>query len=116
MNSYLAELADICGIKKHLPTHTGRHTFATSVALTDGVSIENVAKMLGHSNTNMTRHYAHVLDKSIMRDMEAVNEKIKAEQGESNISTQNENPASLYMPMSRACILHHTGAKRRTIL
>ena len=49
MNSYLHELADVCGICKQLTTHTGRHTFATSVALANGVSIENVAKMLGHS-------------------------------------------------------------------
>jgi hypothetical protein len=55
--------------------HTGRHSFATSVALANGVSIENVAKMLGHSDTKMTRHYARVLDKSIMRDMQIVNGK-----------------------------------------
>ncbi len=75
MNAYLAELADICGIKKHLTTHMARHSFATSVALANGVSIENVAKMLGHSDTKMTRHYARVLDKSIMRDMAVVNGK-----------------------------------------
>lgn len=75
MNAYLKELAAICGINKEVTTLTGRHTFATSVALANGVSIENVAKMLGHSNTNMTRHYARVLDKSIKRDMDIVNEK-----------------------------------------
>jgi hypothetical protein len=69
MNAYLRELADICGVKKHLTTHLSRHTFATSVALANGVSIENIAKMLGHSSTNMTRHYARVLDKSIMAIM-----------------------------------------------
>jgi hypothetical protein len=73
MNAYLAELADICGITKRISSHTGRHSFATSVALATGVSIENVAKMLGHSDTKMTRHYARVLDKSIMRDMTVVN-------------------------------------------
>ena len=75
MNAYLKELADICGITKQISTHTGRHSFATSVALANNVSIENVAKMLGHSDTKMTRHYAKVLDKSIMRDMERVNVK-----------------------------------------
>ena len=74
-NAYLKELAVICGITKEISTHTGRHSFATSVALANGVSIENVAKMLGHSNTNMTRHYAKVLDKSIKRDMALVNGK-----------------------------------------
>ncbi len=73
MNAYLAEIADICGITKKISSHTGRHSFATSVALANGVSIENVAKMLGHSDTKMTRHYARVLDKSIMRDMQVVN-------------------------------------------
>lgn len=71
MNSYLKELADICGIRKNLSTHTARHTFAT-LTLASGASIENVAKMLGHANTNMTRHYARILDSSIMRDMQAV--------------------------------------------
>lgn len=74
-NAYLKELAAICGINKEVSAHTGRHSFATSVALANGVSIENVAKMLGHSNTNMTRHYARVLDKSIKRDMALVNSK-----------------------------------------
>ena len=69
MNAYLKEIADICGIHKVITTHTARHTFATSVALANNVSIENVAKMLGHSDTKMTRHYARVLDKSILRDM-----------------------------------------------
>jgi integrase len=75
MNAYLIELADICGITKKISSHTGRHSFDTSVALANGVSIENVAKMLGHSDTKMTRHYARVLDKSIMRDMQVVNGK-----------------------------------------
>ncbi len=74
-NAYLKELAVVCGINKEISAHTGRHSFATSVALANGVSIENVAKMLGHSNTNMTRHYARVLDKSIKRDMALVNGK-----------------------------------------
>ncbi|MDR0232665.1 MAG: site-specific integrase [Dysgonamonadaceae bacterium] len=75
MNMYLKELVAICGINKEISSHSGRHTFATSVALANGVSIENVAKMLGHSNTNMTRHYARVLDKSIKQDMDLVNGK-----------------------------------------
>ena len=73
MNSYLKELADICGIPKNLSTHCARHTFAT-LALASGATIDNVAKMLGHANVNMTRRYAKVLDSSIMRDMEAVAE------------------------------------------
>ena len=71
-NSYLKEIADLCNIQKKLTTHTARHSYATSVCLANGVSIENVAKMLGHSNIKMTQHYAKVLDRSIMKDMRNV--------------------------------------------
>jgi site-specific recombinase XerD len=69
MNAYLKEIADLCGINKKLTTHVGRHTCATVVMLANQVSMENVAKILRHSNTKMTQHYAKVLDSSIMRDM-----------------------------------------------
>ena len=72
MNAYLKEISDICVINKRLTTHCSRHTFATSVALANRVSMENVAKMLGHSSTRMTQHYAKVLDSSILRDMAKV--------------------------------------------
>lgn len=72
MNSYLKEIADICLIRKNLTTHCARHSYATSVCLANGVSLENVAKMLGHSNIKMTQHYARVLDSSILRDMNQV--------------------------------------------
>ena len=52
--------------------HCFRHSYATSVCLANGVSIENVAKMLGHSNIKMTQHYARVLDSSILKDMNNV--------------------------------------------
>ncbi len=74
MNSYLKELADVCGIKKKLTTHTGRYTFSTVVTLANNVSLENVAKMLGHTSTRMTQRYAKVLDQSILRDMQNVRE------------------------------------------
>jgi site-specific recombinase XerD len=72
MNLYLKEIANICGIEKKISSHTARHSYATSVCLANGVSLENVAKMLGHASTNVTKHYARVLDSSIMRDMENV--------------------------------------------
>ena len=62
MNLYLKEVANICGIKKSLTTHTARHTFATSVALGSGVSLEATSKMLGHSNIDMTRNYARITE------------------------------------------------------
>ena len=72
MNAYLKEIADLCGIKKRLTTHVARHTAATVVFLANEVSMENVAKILGHANIKMTQHYAKVLDSSIMRDMQKV--------------------------------------------
>lgn len=77
MNGYLKEIADLCGIKKTLTTHVARHSYATSVCLANGVSMENVAKMLGHSDTSITKHYARVLDSSILRDMKAVETALK---------------------------------------
>lgn len=69
MNAYLKEITDLCGIKKNITTHTARHIYATSVCLANGVSIENVAKMLGHSDISMTKRYTRVLDQSILNDM-----------------------------------------------
>ncbi len=68
MNGYLKELGDICGIHKTLTTHVARHTFAT-YALANGVSMESVAKMLGHTNLQMTRHYARILDRTVVKEM-----------------------------------------------
>lgn len=76
MNAYLKEVASLCNINKRLTTHCARHTFATSVTLANKVTMENVAKMLGHSSTRMTQHYAKVLDQSIMEDMMNVDNKI----------------------------------------
>ena len=52
--------------------HAARHTFATTVTLANDVALQNVSKMLGHSSTRMTQHYARVLDNSIMKDMQDV--------------------------------------------
>ena len=71
-NAYLKELADICHIRKRVTFHCFRHTFATTVTLANDVALQNVSKMLGHSSTRMTQHYARVLDNSIMKDMQDV--------------------------------------------
>ena len=65
MNAYLKEIADLCGISKKFTTHTARHTFATTVTLTNGVPIETVSKMLGHKNLKTTQHYAKILDRKV---------------------------------------------------
>ena len=76
--SLLKEIADVCGIAKRLTTHVARHTAATVVFLANDVSMENVSKMLGHSSTRMTLHYAKVLDQNVLKDMQRV-EKVLSE-------------------------------------
>jgi len=75
MNSYLKEIADACGISKNLTYHIARHTFATTVTLSNGVPIETVSKMLGHRNIKTTQHYAKILDKKISEDMKIIRNK-----------------------------------------
>lgn len=75
MNAYLKEIADLCGIDKHLTWYVARHTFATTVTLGNGIRIENVSAMMGHTNIKQTQHYAKVLDKNIMEDMSKLKQK-----------------------------------------
>lgn len=70
MNAYLKEIATICGIKKELTFHCARHTFATTVTLSNGVPIESVSKMLGHKNIRTTQHYAKITDSKVANDMD----------------------------------------------
>jgi integrase len=75
MNTYLKEIADACDIKKKMTFHTARHTFATTVTLTNGVPIETVSKMLGHRNLKTTQHYAKILDLKVSQDMKVLRSK-----------------------------------------
>lgn len=75
MNAYLKEIATVCEIEKELTFHIARHTFATTVTLTNGVPIESVSKMLGHKNLRTTQHYAKVLDKKVSEDMKILRDK-----------------------------------------
>ncbi len=76
MNAYLKEMADVCGINKELTFHIARHTFATTVTLTNGVPIESVSKMLGHKNLRTTQHYAKILDRKVSDDMKMLRSKL----------------------------------------
>jgi site-specific recombinase XerD len=78
VNGYLKEIATICGIEKTLTFHTARHTFATTVTLTNGVPIETVSKMLGHTSIKTTQIYSKVVDVKISHDMKVLKEKIAA--------------------------------------
>lgn len=77
LNSYLKEVADLCGIKKNLTFHLARHTFATSVTLSNGVPIETVSKMLGHTTIRTTQIYAKVVEQKVSQDMSALREKLE---------------------------------------
>ena len=80
MNGYLKEVADLCGIQKELTFHIARHTFATTVTLTNGVPIESVSKMLGHKNLRTTQHYAKILDRKVSDDMKLLRDKLSLKQ------------------------------------
>jgi site-specific recombinase XerD len=77
MNSYLKEIADVTGINKKITFHTARHTFATTITLTNGVPMETVSKMLGHKSLKQTQHYAKVLDVKISKDMKLLKRKLE---------------------------------------
>ena len=69
LNSYLKEIADVCGIQKNLTFHMARHTFATTVTLSNGVPIETVSKLLGHTKIETTQIYARVIERKVSDDM-----------------------------------------------
>ena len=68
--NYLKDIAILCGINKRICFHTSRHTFASTVTLANNISLEVVSKMLGHTNTRMTAHYAKLIDKCIGEQMD----------------------------------------------
>lgn len=76
MNSYLKEIGDLCRIDKNLTFHLARHTFATTVTLTNGVPIESVSKMLGHTSIKTTQIYAKIVDRKISEDMNLLKTKL----------------------------------------
>ena len=69
MNVYLKAIRDLCGIDKPIFSHVARHTYATR-CLNRGIRLEVVAKLLGHSTTRITQHYAKLLEKSILAEVE----------------------------------------------
>lgn len=70
VNKYLKDIAILTHINKRITFHTSRHTFATTVTLSNNISLEVVSKMLGHTNTRMTSHYAKLIDKCIGEQMD----------------------------------------------
>lgn len=77
LNGYLKEIADVSSIKKNITFHLARHTFATTVTLSNGVPIESVSKMLGHTKISTTQVYAKVIERKLSNDMLLLKEKLK---------------------------------------
>lgn len=92
MNNYLNEIADACSITKKMTFHTARHTFATTVTLSNGVPIETVSKMLGHRNLKTTQHYARILDLKVSEDMNNLRKILEAKEKAS--ASKNESITS----------------------
>lgn len=76
INAYLKELASLTGIDKRFTFHAARHTFATTVMLSNGIPIEMISAMLGHKNFRTTQIYAKVVQEKISRDMKALKEQL----------------------------------------
>lgn len=72
INKYLKDIAILCNINKRITFHTSRHTFASTVTLANNISLEVVAKMMGHTNTRMTSHYAKLVDDAVAKQMDNV--------------------------------------------
>ena len=90
-NAYLKEIADLCGITKNMTTHLARHTFATTVTLSNGVPIETVGKMLGHKNLRTTQHYAKIINKKVEYDMAVLKEKLALNKNQQTIKILGNN-------------------------
>jgi integrase/recombinase XerD len=79
LNAYLKEIADLCGIEKPLTFHIARHTFATTITLTNGVPMETVSKLLGHTSIRTTQIYAKVIEQKVSEDMKTLRNKLEGQ-------------------------------------
>lgn len=79
LNAYLKEIADLCGIEKPLTFHIARHTFATTITLTNGVPMETVSKLLGHTSIRTTQIYAKVIEQKVSEDMNTLRSKLEGQ-------------------------------------
>ncbi|MEP6683591.1 MAG: site-specific integrase [Parafilimonas sp.] len=91
LNKYIKEIAAFCGIKKDVSFHAARHTFATTVTLTNGVPVETVSKMLGHTKLSTTQIYVHVVKQKISEDMKLLRQKLSEAKHQSSLTmTSNQ--------------------------
>lgn len=90
LNIFLKEVANFVGIKKKLTFHMARHTFATTVTLSNGVPIETVSKLLGHSKIATTQIYARVLENKVSADMNALKNVLLNKSKDSTVSKNSK--------------------------
>lgn len=76
LNAYLKEIADLCGIPVAITFHMARHTFATTIALRNGLSLESLSTILGHKNLKSTQHYAKIMNDRLEEEMRVVAERL----------------------------------------
>ena len=99
MNDYLKEVAELCGIKLKLTFHIARHTFATTICLTNGISMETTSKLLCHASIVMTAGvYAQIVDRKVSEEMMTIREKYKS------LPMQQLNP--LQVLATQPCVVH----------
>ena len=94
-NQYLKEIIKACGIHKHVTFHSARHTFATTVTLSNGVPIETVSKLLGHTKLSTTQIYARILQKKVGEDMSLLIDHYHQREQKSSGAEQSSHPKSL---------------------
>jgi site-specific recombinase XerD len=91
INIYLKEIAKDCGIHKNLTFHVARHTFATTVMLSNGVPLETVSKLLGHTKLSTTQIYARVVETKISEDINNLLIRFKTKKQQSQGLNQTNN-------------------------
>jgi integrase len=97
MNEYIKDVAAVCGIGKHLTTHTARKTFATMMSA-GGVPLETIRDMLGHSSVTVTeRYYVKVTARRIFRDLAPIIAKLTREQVTEGAGGPDNEPAALVL-------------------
>jgi len=89
INKILKEIANACGIHKNITFHVARHTFATTVTLANGVPIETVSKMLGHTKLSTTQIYARVLRKKVGEDMQNLIDVFEAKKKQRSVAPKS---------------------------
>lgn len=107
MNEYLVEIAALSGVNKILGNRIAKRTFGTTVTLLNGVPIESVSKMLGHTNIRTTQLYAKVLDTKVSEDMAPLMGKFVAQHINANEVTESKISADIALIREKYTVTPH---------